>query len=182
MLWLLEHHPAAQENLRREIELRGIESSRLIFALKMEQTAHLGRLQLADLAVDTFPCTSHTTASDALWAGVPLVTKKGETFASRVAASILNTMDLSELVTTNDEDYFHVALELAQNPEKLAAIKAKIQIQKQTSPLFDTQKFARDLERLYQTIWEQELKGERKAIIYLLKILLIFKRINWIKN
>jgi predicted O-linked N-acetylglucosamine transferase (SPINDLY family) len=182
VLWLLEPHPAAQENLRREIELRGIESSRLIFALKMEQTAHLGRLQLADLAVDTFPCTSHTTASDALWAGVPLVTKKGETFASRVAASILNTMDLSELVTTNDEDYFHVALELAQNPEKLAAIKAKIQIQKQTSPLFDTQKFARDLERLYQTIWEQELKGERKAIIYLLKILLIFKRINWIKN
>jgi predicted O-linked N-acetylglucosamine transferase (SPINDLY family) len=165
VLWLLEPHPAAQENLRREIELRGIESSRLIFALKMEQTAHLGRLQLADLAVDTFPCTSHTTASDALWAGVPLVTKKGETFASRVAASILNTMDLSELVTTNDEDYFHVALELAQNPEKLAAIKAKIQIQKQTSPLFDTQKFARDLERLYQTIWEQELKGERKAIV-----------------
>jgi SAM-dependent methyltransferase len=74
-------------------------------------------------------------------------------------------MDLDELVTTNDEDYFHVALELAQNPEKLAAIKAKIQIQKQTSPLFDTQKFARDLERLYQTIWEQELRGERKAVV-----------------
>jgi FkbM family methyltransferase len=131
----------------------------------MEQTAHLGRLQLADLAVDTFPYTSHTTASDALWAGVPLVTKMGETFASRVAASILNTMDLSELVTTNDEDYFNVALSLAQNPEKLAAIKQKIEAQKQISPLFDTQKFARDLERLYQTIWDQELRGERKAVV-----------------
>ena len=165
VLWLLEPHPAAQENLRREIEARGIESSRLIFAPKIEQTVHLGRLQLADLAVDTFPYTSHTTASDALWAGVPLVTKMGETFASRVAASILNTMDLSELVTTNDEDYFNVALSLAQNPEKLAAIKQKIEAQKQISPLFDTQKFAQDLERLYQTIWEQELKGERKAIV-----------------
>jgi FkbM family methyltransferase len=165
VLWLLEPHPAAQENLCREIELRGIESSRLIFAPKMEQTAHLGRLQLADLAVDTFPYTSHTTASDALWAGVPLVTKMGETFASRVAASILKTMDLAELVTTNDEDYFNVALNLAQNPEKLAAIKQKIVEQKQISPLFDTQKFARDLERLYQTIWGQELKGERKAIV-----------------
>ncbi len=165
VLWLLEPNTAAQENLCREIELRGIESSRLIFAPKMEQTAHLGRLQLADLAVDTFPYTSHTTASDALWAGVPLITKMGETFASRVAASILNTMDLSELVTTNDEDYFNVALNLAQNSEKLTAIKQKIVEQKQISPLFDTQKFARDLERLYQTIWEQELRGERKAIV-----------------
>jgi SAM-dependent methyltransferase len=89
----------------------------------------------------------------------------GETFASRVAASILNTMDLSELVTTSDEDYFNVALNLAQNPEKLAAIKQKIVEQKQLSPLFDTKKFARDLERLYQTIWGQELRGERKAIL-----------------
>ena len=165
VLWLLEPHQAAQENLHREMEIRGIESSRLIFAPKMEQTAHLGRLQLADLAVDTFPYTSHTTASDALWAGVPLVTKMGETFASRVAASILNTIDLAELVTTNDEDYFHVALSLAQNPKKLASIKQKIVEQKQISPLFDTQKFARDLERLYQTIWEQELRGERKAVV-----------------
>ena len=165
VLWLLEPHPSAQENLRGEMQARGVESSRVIFAPKMEQTAHLGRLQLADLAVDTFPYTSHTTASDALWAGVPLVTKMGETFASRVAASILKTMDLAELVTTNDEDYFNVALNLAQNSEKFAAIKQKISAQKQTSPLFDTPLFARDLERLYQTIWAQELKGERKVVV-----------------
>lgn len=104
-------------------------------------------------------------ASDALWAGIPLVTKMGETFASRVAGSILHTTDLAELVTTNDDDYFNVALSLAQKPEKLAAIKQKIAVQKHTSLLFDTQKFARDLERLYQTIWAQELKGERKAVV-----------------
>ena len=165
VLWILEPIEVAQENLRREMQARGVDSTRLIFAPKLEQTEHLGRLQRVDLAVDTFPYTSHTTASDALWAGVPLVTKMGETFASRVAASILRTMDLDELVTTNDDDYFNVALDLAQNPEKLAAIKQKIATQKPISPLFDTQKFARDLERLYQTIWAQELKGERKAVI-----------------
>ncbi|MEI6745200.1 MAG: tetratricopeptide repeat protein [Methylococcaceae bacterium] len=166
VLWMLTPpHEVAQENLRREMEARNVDSSRLIFAPKMEQTAHLGRLQLADLAVDTFPYTSHTTASDALWAGVPLVTKLGETFASCVAASILRTMDLAELVTEKDDDYFNVTLSLAQNPEKFAAIKQKIAIQKQISPLFDTPRFARDLERLYQTIWAQELKGERKAVV-----------------
>jgi protein O-GlcNAc transferase len=165
ILWILVPHEATQENLRREMESRGIISSRLIFAPKMGQTEHLGRLQLADLAVDTFPCTSHTTASDALWAGVPIVTKIGETFASRVAASILKTMDLAELVTTNDDDYFNVAVSMALNHEKLTSIKQKIAEQKRISPLFDTEKFARDLEQLYRTIWEQELKGERKAII-----------------
>lgn len=165
VLWILETINVAQDNLRREITIRGIDSSRLIFARKLEQTEHLGRLQLIDLAVDTFPCTSHTTASDALWSGVPLVTKMGETFASRVAASILNTMDLTELITTNNEDYFNVALNLALHPEKLAAVKHKITVQKNISPLFDTQKFAFDLEQLYQTIWMQELKGERKAVI-----------------
>ncbi|MGZ8174222.1 MULTISPECIES: FkbM family methyltransferase [Methylobacter] len=165
VLWLLEPHSAAQANLRREMQARGVAPERLIFAPKMDQTAHLGRLQLADLAVDTFPYTSHTTASDALWAGVPLVTKMGETFASRVAASILQTMDLAELVVTNDEDYFKIAVSLAQNPERLAAVKRKIAEGKRGSPLFDTQLFARDLERLYQAIWAQELVGDRKAIM-----------------
>jgi protein O-GlcNAc transferase len=165
VLWILEPIDVTQDNLSREITIRGIDSSRLIFAPKLQQTEHLGRLQLVDLAVDTFPYTSHTTASDALWAGVPLVTKKGETFASRVAASILQAMDLAELITTNDNDYFNVALKLAKNHKKLTAIKHKIATQKSTSPLFDTQKFARDLERIYQTIWEQELHGERKIVI-----------------
>lgn len=165
VLWILQPHEVAQENLRREMEARGVDSSRLIFAAKREQTEHLGRLQLTDLALDTFPYTSHTTASDALWVGVPLVTKMGGTFASRVAASILCAMNLAELVTDNDDDYFNVALNLAQNSEKLAAIKQKIAYQKQISPLFDTQKFAHDLERLYQAIWEQELRNERKVVV-----------------
>lgn len=165
VLWLLESHPAAQENLRHEIQARGLEPSRLIFAPKREQSEHLGRLQLADLALDTFPCTSHTTASDALWAGVPLVTKIGQTFAGRVAASLLNTLELSELVTTTDEDYFNLALNLVQNPERLTAIKQKIAKNKLSSPLFDTPGFARDLECLYQAIWGQEITGTRKAIV-----------------
>jgi predicted O-linked N-acetylglucosamine transferase (SPINDLY family)/SAM-dependent methyltransferase len=164
VLWIMALFPDTQANLKAEVQKYDIDPNRLIFAPPMLLTSHLGRLQLADLALDTFPYTSHTTASDALWAGVPLVTKMGDTFASRVAASILNTMDLAELVTTNDEDYFNVALSLAQNHKKLAAIKQKIAEQKPLSPLFDTPKFARDLERLYLTIWEQELSGDRKAI------------------
>jgi predicted O-linked N-acetylglucosamine transferase (SPINDLY family) len=165
VLWIMALFPDTQANLKAEVAEFDIDPNRLIFAPPMLLTSHLGRLQLADLALDTFPYTSHTTASDALWAGVPLVTKMGDTFASRVAASILNTMDVAELVTTNDEDYFNVALSLAQNSKKLASIKQKIAEQKLISPLFDTPKFARDLERLYQTIWEQELRGDRKPIL-----------------
>jgi len=165
VLWLLESHPVAQTNLRCEAKARDIDPGRLVFAAKREQTGHLGRLQLADLALDTYPVTSHTTASDALWAGVPLITRMGETFASRVAASILQTMGFPELVTTSNENYFSLALDLAQDTSRLADIKQTLATRRLTSPLFDTERFTRDLERLYRAIWDQEVAGERKPVV-----------------
>lgn len=153
VLWLLKPHEAAIANLRREAAQRGIDPERLVFAPSLPHIEHLGRLQLADLALDTFPVTSHTTASDALWAGVPLVTKIGESFASRVAASLLNAVGLPELITTTDEAYCALAYELACQPEKLAALRSRLAEQKTSSPLFDTAGFTRDLETLYLRIW-----------------------------
>jgi FkbM family methyltransferase len=165
VLWLLCPRPEIQENLKREAQARGVDSSRLIFTSPLPQTAHLGRLQLADLAIDTFPYTSHTTASDALWAGLPLATKMGDTFPSRVAASILQAMGLPELVATNDDEYFELVLDLATNRERLAAIRETIAENRLVSPLFDTERFTRDLEKIYQTIWAQEIAGKRKAVV-----------------
>lgn len=165
VLWLLCPRKDIQENLKREAQARGIGSERIIFAPPLPQTQHLGRLQLADLAVDTFPYTSHTTASDALWAGIPLVTKMGETFASRVAASILQSMGLPDLVANDDEEYLNIVLNLAQHPERLETVRNTIAANKKVSPLFDTPRFARDLEKIYQTIWEQEISGKRKVIV-----------------
>jgi predicted O-linked N-acetylglucosamine transferase (SPINDLY family) len=144
VLWLLCPRKDIQENLKREAQARGIGSERIIFAPPLPQTQHLGRLQLADLAVDTFPYTSHTTASDALWAGIPLVTKMGETFASRVAASILQSMGLPDLVANDDDEYLNIVLNLAQHPERLETVRHTIAAHKKVSPLFDTPRFARD--------------------------------------
>src|SRR5207302_11492484 len=105
VLWLLASNRWAPDNLRREAGMRGVDPRRLIFASRVSQTAHLGRLALADLMLDTLPCNAHTTASDALWSGVPLLTCPGETFASRVAGSLLNTIGLPELITDNLEHY-----------------------------------------------------------------------------
>lgn len=163
VLWLLEPNSAAIANLRTEAVARGIDPSRLIFAPKRPQTDHLGRLQLADLALDTFPCTSHTTGSDALWAGVPLVTKIGETFASRVAASLLYAAGLPELVTTSDSSYFDLALTLAQHPDHLAAIRKKLHTGRTESRLFNSARFAKDLERIYFAIWAQHAAGEKSS-------------------
>lgn len=164
ILWLLAGHPDAEENLRREAELCGISSERLIFAPKLLPPEHRARLQLIDLALDTFPYTSHTTASDLLWAGVPLVTKTGDTFASRVAGSLLHTLGLIELITVDDDSYFTVAITLAHTPERLAALRAQLSERRLSSPLFDSDGFRRDLEKLYCAIWEQEIRGARQPI------------------
>jgi predicted O-linked N-acetylglucosamine transferase (SPINDLY family) len=119
---------------------------------------HLARLQLADLALDTFPYTSHTTGSDVLWAGVPLVTRIGQTFASRVAASLLQSIGLPELVTHSPNDYVALALSLAKNPERLAEIRLKLERNRLTTPLFDTESFTVELEQLYARIWEEHGK------------------------
>jgi protein O-GlcNAc transferase len=166
VLWLLQPKaPVAVANLRREAAARGIDPARLVFAANRPQAEHLGRLRLADLALDTFPVTSHTTGSDALWAGVPLVTKLGPAFVSRVAASLLHGVGLPELVAADDAGYFDLALDLARHPDKLTELRARLDRQRLTAPLFDTARFTRDLERLYQAIWVQAVQGTRQPIV-----------------
>jgi len=163
VLWLLKPPlDEAVENLRRFVAARGIDSARLVFADRLPQTEHLARLQLADLALDTFPCGSHTTGSDALWAGVPMVTRPGMLFAGRVGASLVRAVGLEELVAEDDEAYFQLALSLARDPVRLAGMRARLIAQRLSCPLFDTRKFTRDLERLYSAMWLRETSGENR--------------------
>jgi predicted O-linked N-acetylglucosamine transferase (SPINDLY family) len=121
----------------------------------------LARHGLADLFLDTLPCNAHTTASDALWTGLPLLTCIGGAFSGRVAASLLNAIGLPELVTTTLEDYERTAVELALSPEKLAVVKAKLARNRSTVPLFDTARFTRDLETAYQEMVDRYCAGLR---------------------
>jgi predicted O-linked N-acetylglucosamine transferase (SPINDLY family) len=166
VLWLLEcNSDAARENLRSEAALRGIAPERIVFAPKLPPAEHLGRLRLADLMLDTFPYTSHTTGSDALWVGLPLVTRLGETFASRVAGSLLRAAELPELVTATFDGYFNLALGLAEHPMKLAAVKDRLAARRLVCPLFDSARFTRDLERLFERMWENHLAGRKERIV-----------------
>ena len=153
VLWLLEATDSAKKNLIKEAQQRGIKKERLIFAPLVNLKEHLGRLQLADLALDTFPVTSHTTASDALWAGVPLIALKGETFVSRVSSSLLNTLELPELITNSWDEYLQTTLSFVSNPQQLKLLKLKLKEKIHSSPLFNTEKFTQDLETIYLKIW-----------------------------
>ena len=149
VLWLYEDNQTATMNLRHEAKSRGIDSSRLIFAQRMPLSEHLARHRVADLFLDAFPCNAHTTASDALWAGLPVLTLIGQSFASRVASSLLNAIGLPELITQQQGEYEDLAIEIAKNPEKLKALKDKLVNNRATAPLFDTPRFTNDLEQAY---------------------------------
>ncbi|WP_353201828.1 tetratricopeptide repeat protein [Polynucleobacter sp.] len=159
VLWLYEDNVAAANHLRQEAEKRGVHPSRLVFAKRMPLAEHLARHQLADLFIDAFPCNAHTTASDALWAGLPVLTLMGNAFASRVAASLLNAIELPELITSTPQAYEALAIEIAKNPAKLAALKQKLASNRLTTPLFDTPQFTKDLERSYVQIYERYQAG-----------------------
>jgi len=155
VLWLLEPEvEEARDNLRREAQQRGVAAERLIFAPRLKQDEHLARLCLADLALDSFPCTSHTTASDALWVGVPLITRLGETFTSRVAGSLLKAHGFDELVAKDAEDCFERLKALALDNSARTELRQRLSAARMDSPLFDTARFTRDLEALYQAIWQ----------------------------
>jgi protein O-GlcNAc transferase len=149
VLWLLQSNDVAVANLRREAEARGIAGERLVFSPAIELSLHLARLQQADLFLDTFSCNAHTTASDALWAGLPVLTRLGETFASRVAASLLTAAGVPELITHSAEDYEALALALATEPTRLSEIHERLGRQRSVCPLFDTTGFTQDLEAAY---------------------------------
>jgi protein O-GlcNAc transferase len=159
VLWLLEVNASAASNLKQEAAARGVSSERLVFAKRMPLPEHLARHKLADLFLDTLPYNAHTTASDALWAGLPVLTCLGETFAGRVAASLLNAIDLPELITTTLEAYEQMAIDLAKHPEKLTAIKRKLADNRLTTPLFDTKLFAKHIEAAYTTMYERHQAG-----------------------
>ena len=158
VLWLLKDSEEAADNLRREALARGVDASRLVFAPRVSPEAHLARHRLADLFLDTLPYNAHTTASDALWVGVPVITSMGQVFQSRVAASILNAMELPELIAPDLEDYEKLALALAGNPARLGALKAKISANRTTTALFDTARFTRALERGYEQMRDDFLR------------------------
>jgi predicted O-linked N-acetylglucosamine transferase (SPINDLY family) len=150
VLWLAENNAISAANLRKEAVARNVSPDRLIFAKRMESLAdHLARHRLADLFIDTLPFNAHTTASDALWAGLPVLTCIGTTFAGRVAASLLKAIGLPELITQTQEDYEVMAFQLATNQEKLLAIRQKIDQNRLTTPLFNTVLFARNIEDAY---------------------------------
>ena len=158
VLWLLRSE-SAEGNLRREALKRGISPHRLVFAEDLPQADHLARLQLADLVLDTSPYNAHTTASDALWAGVPLLTCAGETFASRVAGSLLHAVGLSEMVTSSLAGYEALAVALVTDPGRLRGLRDKLARQRRDAPLFDVAGYTLDLEKLYGAMWLRHCSG-----------------------
>jgi predicted O-linked N-acetylglucosamine transferase (SPINDLY family) len=159
VLWLLADNHAVADNLRREAERRGISGARLVMAAPLALPEHLARHRAADLFLDTHPCGAHTTASDALWAGLPLLTRRGDSFASRVAASLLHAIGLPELVTSTTQDYEDTAVALATDSARLAGIRERLDFNRLRTPLFDTERYTRDLERVYQAMYDRYQGG-----------------------
>jgi predicted O-linked N-acetylglucosamine transferase (SPINDLY family) len=162
VLWLSNPNANAAGNLRREAEARGVAAERLIFALRVASNEdHLARMRLADLFIDTFHFNAHTTAADALWTGVPVLTYSGATFASRVAGSLLGAVGLPELVTHSPQEYETLALRLACDRDALSGLRQTLARNRETLALFDTKRFARHLEAAYIRMWELAQAGAR---------------------
>lgn len=160
VLWLRSMESLAMGNLWHEAKARGVAPERVVFAPRMARTEdHLARLRLADLFLDTLPYNAHATACDALWAGLPVLTCRGNSFPARVAASLLHAIGLPELVTSSPVEYEAFARALALDPARLAAMKAKLMRNRDTEPLFDTARFTRDLESAYVAMWERQRAG-----------------------
>lgn len=161
VLWLIEDNALASNNLRKEAAARGIDPARLVLAARMEPDEHLARHRCADLFLDTLPYNAHTTASDALWAGLPLLTCAGGTFAGRVAASLLTNIGLPDLIASSQEDYERLAVAFATQPDRLNALRQKLDANRLTAPLFDTERFTRHLEQAYAAMHARRKAGQR---------------------
>jgi protein O-GlcNAc transferase len=161
VLWLPKMQEVAMENLRREFTERGLDPARLVFAPRLERIEdHLARQRRADLFLDTLPYGAHSTALDALWAGLPMLTCVGPAYASRVGSSLLKAAGLPELITTSLEDYEALAVKLAAEPALLGSIRQKLHANRSTCPLFDTDRLRRHIEAAYKTIWDIHQRGE----------------------
>jgi tetratricopeptide (TPR) repeat protein len=157
ILWLFEDNNFIKNNLVKEAEARGVSGDRLVFAKRIGQQDHLARHRVADLFLDTLPYNAHTTASDALWCGLPVITMMGDSFPGRVAASLLNAVGLPELITQSPEEYESLAVKLATDPAELKKIKGKLEGNRLTMPLFDTALFCRHLESAYNKVYDRHL-------------------------
>ena len=167
VLWLSKTNSTAIQNLKKEAQKLGINPNRLIFASRLDaKEDHLKRIQSADLFLDTLPYNAHTTTSDALRVGLPVLTRIGESFTSRVAASLLNAVNLPELITSSQEEYEALAIELATNPDKLKIIKDKLALNLPTAPLYDTALFTQHIESAYKTMYERHHQGLKPENIY----------------
>ena len=154
-------------NLRSEATARGVDAERLIFAPRLPLPEHQARLRLADLFLDTLPYNAGATASDALWAGLLVLTRIGDTLAGRMAASLLNAIGMAELVTTTPQEYETVAVRLATHPNQLAKIKRKLADNRLTTPLFDTKLYTKHIEAAYAAIYERHQAGLAPEHIYI---------------
>lgn len=159
VLWLLDWHGQARPHLEAEMVARGMDMSRVRWAPRMPLERHIDRFALADIFIDTWPCNAHTTASDALWAGVPVVTYMGQTFASRVAASLLNAVGLPELITLDLTSYCRVIKDLARDPERRAQLRLLLDSAREQAPLFDSQKYVLALDKLFMRIAARHKAG-----------------------
>jgi predicted O-linked N-acetylglucosamine transferase (SPINDLY family) len=165
VLWLFGESPMMQASLRRTASLQGIDPTRLVFAARQPKAQHLGRLALADLHFDTGTYGAHTTGSDALWAGVPLLSVIGDSFPSRVGASLLYGINLPELIVSDWDAYVRLAVDLTNDPAHLAAVRQKLSANRLTTPLFDTARSVHDLEALYDRMWAVHVSGAERVPI-----------------
>jgi predicted O-linked N-acetylglucosamine transferase (SPINDLY family) len=163
VLWLSERNDFVKDNLRREASCRGVAAERLVFLPRAPMPEYLARLGLADLFLDTLPYNAGATANDALWTGLPVLTCAGETYVGRMAGAVLTAAGLPELITTSVEAYETLAFQLATEPGRLTAVRQKLERNRSTMPLFDTERFNRKLEAAYQRMWETWRAGEAPA-------------------
>jgi len=162
VLWLMKLNIYAEQNLQKEARIRGVEPDRLVFATRVPDIGdHLARYRLADLFLDSSPYNAHTTACDALFVGLPVLTYQSQAFPGRVAGGLLHVIGLPELITSSLQEYENLALKLTRDRALLEGMKRKLELNRETSPLFDTKRFCRNLESAYITMWERQQKGEQ---------------------
>ncbi len=159
VLWLMVKSREAETNILRRITSAGLDAGRVVFTKMVPYEAHLSRITLADVGLDPFPCNGHTTTSEQLWAGLPVLTKKGTHFSSRVTESLLRAIDLPEMVATDEEDYFRLAVDLYENPDKARAYSERLEENRFLKPLFDAERFCRHLESAFEMMADRARKG-----------------------
>ena len=169
VLWLIKSNKLVEHNFSKEAKRQGIDPLRIVFAEKLSHSEHLARHKHADLFIDTFNYNAHTTASDALWAGLPIVTKQGKQFSARVTSSLLTACGLPELITKNEKEYEDLIYELATNPKKLKTISLKLSENKKNKPLFNTKQYTNNFEKGLQKAYDLYINGEHPKNIFVNK-------------